>query len=251
MPAHPEYAIVGNGQWAGVMHRILARQSRVTVVAETRRREGETGSAYQERMGAALAATRAQAAWICVPPGAHTPLLAAAAVSGGIHVVAEKPWAWGPSTTRSLHTLAQKAAILIGVHFEYCLLDAVESWRSQFRGAAGLQFQGRFRISRPDRLGIPALQNLGSHLFAIHAYAAPFAQVCRLECAYDRPDERAVSLSRAGRVLAAIDFTRNREPIIQRFIERFEGAMAGAEFPFTLEFAWRVLETANAFVSGA
>ena len=135
----------------------------------------------------------------------------------------------------------------MGVHYEYCLLDAVESWLSQQRGGAGLQFRGRFMSSKPDRLRIPALENLGSHLFAIWAYAVPKAEISTIACGYRQPDERVVSLTDENRRVSAIDFTANREPIIQRFITRFERAFDGGSFPFTLGFASRVWEDLNQF----
>jgi hypothetical protein len=251
MPAHPEYAIVGNGRWAGVMHGILSEQSlkhsKVTIVQETRRREHENDSEYQARMSASMAATAAKVAWICVPPSPNTLLLAAAAVNNGMHVIAEKPWIWTESASQAILAQGNARGVVVGVHYEYCLLDAVESWRSRERGGAGLQFRGRFMTSAPDRLRVPALENLGSHLFAIRAYAAPEAEISRIDCGYDQPDERMVSLTQGDRSISAIDFSANREPIIQRFIARFERALDGGPFPFTLDFALEVLGTLNAF----
>ncbi len=246
MPAHPEYAILGNGCWAGVMHGILSQQSKVTIVPQTRRLEQESDPEYQTRMGASLAATAAQAAWICVPPSPNTLLLAAAAVNNRMHVLAEKPWIWPAFSSQPILAQASANGVLVGVHYEYCLLDAVESWRSQHRSRAGLQFRGRFTTSAPDRLRIPALENLGSHLFAIREYAVPGAEVSAIDCGYDQPDQRVVSLTHGDRSIAEIDFSDNREPIIQRFINRFERAMVGDSFPFTLDFALRVLSALKA-----
>ncbi len=247
MPAHPEYAILGNGRWAGVMHGILSEQSKVTIVERTRRLEQESDSDYQARMSSALARTAAKTAWICVPPSPNTLLLAAAAVNNGMHVIAEKPWIWTASSTQPILEQARARGALVGVHYEYCLLDAVESWRARYRGGAGLQFRGRFMTSAPDRLRIPALENLGSHLFAIRDYAVPNAAISAIHCGYDQPDQRVVSLTDGDGSIAEIDFSANREPIIQRFITRFEGAMDGGPFPFTLDFALRVLSALKAF----
>jgi hypothetical protein len=247
MQAHPEYAIVGNGRWAGVMHGILSEQSKVKIVQETRRREHENDSEYQARMSASVAKTAAKVAWICVPPSQNTLLLAAAAVNNGMHVIAEKPWIWTEESSQALLAQGYARGVLVGVHYEYCLLDAVESWRSRERGGAGLQFRGRFMTTAPDRLRVPALENLGSHLFAIRAYAVPEAEISTIDCGYDQPDERLVSLVDGERLVSAIDFSANREPIIQRFIARFERALDGDSFPFTLDFAMHVLGTLNAF----
>ena len=198
-------------------------------------------------MAAALARTAAKAAWICVPPSPNTLLLAAAAVNSGMHVIAEKPWIWTASSTQPILAQGNANGVLVGVHYEYCLLDAVESWRSRLKGGSGWQFHGRFITSRPDRFGIAALENLGSHLLAIREYAVPKAEVSTIDCGYDQPDQRVVSLTDGDRSIAEIDFSANREPIIQHFINRFEGAMDGGPFPFTLDFALRVLSALNAF----
>jgi predicted dehydrogenase len=247
MTVHPEYAVVGNGYWAGVMHGILAQQSKVAVVADTRRSPQETGQDYQARMEASLGRTGAHAAWLCVPPSANTLPLVMAAVNNGMHVVAEKPWIW--DDCQELTAQAQARGLLIGVHHEYCMLDAVQAWRSLQKDGAGLKFQGRFTTSRPDKHGVPALQNLGSHLFAIWAYAVPGAAITDVRCGYGQPDERVVSLENAEGPVATVDFTSNREQIIQRFIAKFERALAGDSFPFTLDFALQVLQAMNAYRS--
>jgi Oxidoreductase family, NAD-binding Rossmann fold len=247
MPAHPEYAIIGNGRWAHRMHGILALQSKVTVVQETRRHNRESDREYRTRMGASLAKTRAQAAWICVPPNPDTLLLAAASIDNGMHVIAEKPWVWERQDSHALAAQAHSQGVVIGVHYEYCLLEGVESWRSQQKGGVGLEFSGRFATSRPDRLGIPAMENLGSHLFAIRAYAIPEAGISTIDCGYDGAEERLVWLASGDRSIATIDFSENREPVIQRFIARFESALEGGSFPFDLDFAAQVFESLNTF----
>ncbi len=250
MTAHPEYAVIGNGYWASVMQGILAQQSKVAVVANTRRRPQETGQDYQTRMQASLRKTRAQAAWLCVPPSENTLHLATAAVNNGMHVVVEKPWIWEEPACQELKAQAKARAVLIGVHHEYCMLDAVQAWRSQREDGAGLRFQGRFTTSRPDKHNVPAIQNLGSHLFAIWAYAVPEAAVTDIHCGYGQPDERVVSLENGEGPVAAIDFTINSEQIIQRFIARFEQALAGDPFALGLDFALQVLQAMNAYREG-
>ena len=177
----------------------------------------------------------------------NTPLLAAAALNCGMHVIAEKPWIWTQADSQALLAQANARGVLTGVHYEYCLLDAVESWRSRHAGGTGFEFRGRFMTSRPNRLRIPALENLGSHLFAIRAYAVPEAEIASIECGYDRPEERMVCLAAGGRAVSTIDFSTNREPIIQRYIACFEQALDGGVFPFTLDFAIGVLGALNAF----
>ncbi|HEX3683397.1 MAG TPA: Gfo/Idh/MocA family oxidoreductase [Bryobacteraceae bacterium] len=193
-----------------------------------------------------LRASGAQAAWLCVTPGPHVGPMMKAAIDAGVHVVAEKPWLCPQAETEALAEAARARGLRLGVHFEYCLLDAIEGWRKRYRDARGLRFGGRFTVSRADRLGVPALENLGSHLAAIHRYAAPHSEITELVCAYDAADERRVWIEDES-----IDFLDNREPLIQRFVQRFEDSAA---FPFGMEFAlrvadelarWRVRQTAE------
>ena len=226
------YAVVGRGRWARRMGEILeAEGRRVARIEETR------GDAAE--LTEALRASGAQAAWLCVTPGPHVAGMLQAAIAAGVHVVAEKPWMCSKNETEAIAAAARTRGTRLGVHFEYCLLERVEAWRERFRDARGLRFGGRFTVSRGDRLGIPAIENLGSHLAAIRRYAAPHSEITELVCAYDAADERRVWIEDE-----TIDFLENREPLIQRFARRFE---EGPEFPFDIEFGLQVQEDLATF----
>jgi predicted dehydrogenase len=245
MAERPAYAILGSGYWAGRMRTILAEAHRVTCIEGARRRTDESPSGYQSRLSESLKATGAQISWICVPPGPHIPLMAEAALNAGLHVIAEKPWLNSRAETKPLLDLASRRELIFGVHYQYCLLEAVEAWGRDLNAGAGLEFNGRFRTSRADRLGMDALDNLGSHLMAIWNYAVPHARVATITCGYESVDERKVWLEKAAKCVASIDFLENREPIVQRFIERVEGVITGEPFPFGIEFALRVAESTH------
>lgn len=241
MTEAPSYAILGRGRWAGVIRDVLAGMGRRdTSIEDARRKPSETDSGYKARLSAKLAESRAEIAWICTLPGPHVLLMTEAALAAGLHVIAEKPWPYSLGETRPCLDLSRAKRRHVGVHFEYCLLDAVESWRSQFHRGAGLAFGGHFRVAGPDRLGMPAIDNLGCHLFAIREYAAQESQVSEIVCDYESMNERKVWLERDRREVASTSFSENKEPIIQRYIAKFEGALDGASFAFDLEFAARV-----------
>lgn len=240
MPDQLSYAILGRGRWSERIQRILASHGRRSVsIGATRAALDEDQAAYRARLTSAMIATDAHIAWLCLPPGPHIPLIVQAAIAAGLHVVVEKPWLTPSAETTRLFRTAQNAGRLVAVHYEYCFCREVEGWRRQLEGGAGLQFCGRFTVDRPDRLGIPAVENLGSHLLAIWQYAVPQAQVAEIHCGYELPNERRVWLEREGKVTSAINFLSN-EPVIQRFIDRFESALHGADFPLDLNFAARV-----------
>lgn len=239
--------ILGRGRWAARMQTVLAAENRrVSNIPETRRASGETDAAYRSRLANAISASSAQIVWLCVQPGPHVPLMVDAALDAGLHVLAEKPWQASQRATASLIERAKSLRLRIAVHFEYCLLEEVERWRRDFHPGMGLRFGGRFYLGRPDHTGMPAAENLGSHLLAIRAYAAPNSSVQEIRCGYEQPDERCVWLEKRNSRVAFLDLLAHKEPIIQRFVAKMEASLDGEDFPFDLEFALRVAKDTSA-----
>jgi hypothetical protein len=235
------YVILGRGRWAARIENILQSESRrVASHRETRRASDECDAAYRSRLAEAMRSSDAQIAWLAVLPGPHVPIMIEAALDAGLHVVVEKPWQGLQRGTTSLTARAKALHRLIAVHFEYCLLEEVERWRRDFYPGTGLRFGGHFFLSRPDHTGMPAMDNLGSHLLAIRAYAVPQSAVQEIRCGYEQPDERCVWLERRNTRVAFIDLLAHQEPIIQRFIAKVEASLDGRDFPVNLEFALRV-----------
>lgn len=238
-----KYVVAGRGRWAPRIKSILASEGRnVSSLENTRRTTDEDEPAYHERMAASFKASGAHIAWLCLPPGDHIPVLMAAAIESSLHLIVEKPWHCSREETSRLETLARSHRAVLTIHYEYCLLDAVQTWRRNFNGGNNLHFGGCLNTQRPNHIGLPALDNLGAHLFAIHEYSVPHAVVDKISCGYEQPDERRVWLASQDRQIAEIDLLASKEPIIQRFIARVESAIRGEEFPLNLQFALRVAE---------
>src|SRR3979411_184852 len=88
----PAYVILGRGDWAKRMHPIIGGESRkVSVIEETRQYSDEKESAYIARLTAAMIASGAQIAWLCVLPGPHVSSMIQAALEAGLHVIVESP----------------------------------------------------------------------------------------------------------------------------------------------------------------
>ena len=231
MPDQLSYAILGRGRWSGKDPKVLAGHGRRSVsIGATRAALGEDQAAYRARLTSAMIATDAHIAWLCLPPGPHIPLIVEAAIFAGLHVIVEKPWLIPAAETARLFAMAQNAGRVVAVHYEYCFCREVESWRSQLQGGAGLQFCGRFTVDRPDRLGISAAENLGSHLLAIWQYAVPHAQVAEIHCGYELPNERRVWLEREGKRNRRdrLPVKRAGDPAIRRSIR---GGLARTRLP--------------------
>ncbi len=243
----PGYIILGRGRWAGRMRPIIAGESRSVVsIEETRQLPSESESVYVERLAAAMKASRAQIAWLCVSPGPHVSSMIQAAIEAGLHVIVEKPWYGSSKQTQRLQSLARAKARVIAVHFEYLVLEEVQRWREEFHPGAGCALGGRFFLSRSDRSGIPPIDNLGCHLLAIREYAVPSSEVSVIRCDYELPDERLVWIDVGEQRLSSIDLLTHGQPIIQRFMKKVEAALGGAAVPFDLEFALRVANQLNA-----
>jgi hypothetical protein len=244
----PAYVILGRGRWAQKMRPIIAGEGRTVATIEgPRQGPSESQESYVARLAEAMKTSRAEIAWLCVSPGPHVSLMIQAALEAGLHVIAEKPWYGSAGDTERLQTLARARRRLIGVHFEYLVHGEVEKWKSTFYPGSGLHFGGHFFLSRANHLGLPAMDNLGCHLFAIREFAVTGSEITKVLCGYERPDERLVWLEQRGRQLSSIDLFKGSECIIQNFLKKIEAALDGAAFPFDLHFAFRVENQLNAF----
>lgn len=211
----------------------------MVAVGNLRAGPGERPDDHLDRLVEQLRGTGARFAWLCVSPGPHVPLLARAAIEAGLHLMAEKPWRYA-NQTPVLRRLAEARGVLVGVDFEYCLLLGVDRWRDSLSGGDGLRFGGTFTVPGPDRLGIPAIDNLGSHLLAIREFAVPRSKLGNLECGYGRTPVRVVWVEDDDRRAAEVDFTAGGEPVLQRVLHGFESATRDGDFPLDLAFAERV-----------
>jgi len=248
MPETPAYVILGRGRWAQRMRPIIADENRkVSTIDDVRQQPAESQSAYLSRLASGMKASGAQIAWLCILPDPHVSLMIQAALETGLHVIVEKPWYGSPKDTQRLQALAHMNRCLLAVHFEYLMLETVENWRKHFHPGIGLEFSGRFFLSRSDRSGIPPIDNLGCHLMAIREYAVPSSAVSEIHCAYERPDERLIWLEKSKQRVASVDLFQGSRRIIQDFMKKVEAALDGAALPFDLDFALRVASQLNAY----
>jgi len=250
MAEGPAYVILGRGHWAQKMRPIISGEGRsVALIEETRQRPSENEPQYVERLAAAMRASSAQIAWLCVTPGPHVSSMIQATIDAGLHVVVEKPWYGSSKQTQRLQSMARSKGRVVAAHFEYLMLDEVHRWREDIHPGSGGCFGGRFFLGRADQSGIPAIDNLGCHLLAIREYAVPSSEVSVIRCDYELPDERLVWIDVGEQRLSTIDLFTHGQPIIQRFMQKVEAALDGAAFPFDLDFALRVANELNDYKS--
>lgn len=247
MPLEPyAYALAGRGRWARILREVLSTEGRPThQLEQLRRGVSESDAQYQQRMSAVFSASGAHIAWICIPPCAEVPLLIESAILAGLHVIVEKPWLYPTAEAERLAQLAQSRRLLAGIHFQYCFLRAVGALRLRHSHIpSNLRFRGIFTLSRPNRLALTALDNLGSHLLAIREYAVPDSEIAQIECAYNALDERRVEIQDGAHTIESIDLA-GAEPLIPLFLAGFEAAIPQLNFPLDLLFAARVHQAVN------
>ncbi len=241
----PEYLVVGSGRWAGVIGTVLSgMRRRVRVLSGTRRGNRETADSFGARLSNEMRDSGAAIAWICVPPCPELPQIVESAVTAGLHVIVEKPWLCSRATSERIAESARWRGVLVAVHFQFCFLDGVEALNCRAATLVAPCFSGVLPVSRSDRLRISALFNLGSHLIAIREYAVPGSRLTAIRCAYQSTDERFVRITTGAGEAESIQLQTD-EPLIQRFVERFEGARHSMQFPLDLRFASRVLDVLN------
>lgn len=237
------YLVVGKGRWSSVIVSILNSLGRSVCVSKSlRQKRDETQHALFEKAYSYFNNSNANIVWFCLPPGPHIQVLVEAALHARLHVIAEKPWLVDNHTTQKLKNIAESFGLKFCVNYEYCYLTEVERYRNQFKGNNEITFHGVFHIERSNPK-IEAIYNLGSHLIAIKTYAFPLAKTGVIDCKYNSINSRRMSLCAHDREIAIIDFSDSTEPIIQKLILGFEGAVhQRKEALFSFMFSKKVFE---------
>lgn len=244
------YAVIGRGAWGKQIANILNGMGRsVMVLPISRRHGGQSIEQYQSAVNKHLikSSCNQDVVWLAVPPNDQV-LLASLLLENKYHVIVEKPWMASSQESSDIMATAQSSNRQISVHYQYCLLDELTKTRIEYNSCAeDVIFSGVFTIARPNRLKIPALANLGSHLLAIRQYHFPGTTLGNIQSAYESESQRMCCLQDNSRSLK-VNFLGNREPLVQRFIHEFEASIHN-DRPnrFGLEFAMLITKDIMAF----
>lgn len=239
MNKKPDAIVLGEGRWGRLIQRILTEEGHKTIsMGNTRQSMSEDEGQYIDRWLDTLCQSDAEMAWIATPPGHHTAPLLRACIRAGLDVVVEKPWLEDAETSSTMIAMANESGVRVAVHHQYLFLDSLKSYRERYCEDERIEFSGSFVVNRPDNSMIPPMINLGCHLHSIRHYVCPNGVVAGIHVGYDGEDARWVRLKKADKVLVDIDFTHNREPIIQRFIDAYcHWIEQGGWFPASLSEA--------------
>ncbi len=156
-------------------------------------------------------------------------------------MIVEKPWMCDERATEALIKKSEQLGLQIGMDYQYCFLEKARKISKEFDDRNwSVKFSGEFSVSQKDRLEIPAIHNLGSHLLAIRNFLFPNAEIEGIIARYEHPDCRKITISSPSRT-ADIVFLENKEPLMQRLIESFEKCLQEkTKFPLDLRFALSV-----------
>lgn len=224
MMSMPRYAIIGSGRWGGRMALLLQeRGNSAELVKLPYRDQSKSEIAKSRAIIEALeqAVSTVDIVWLALPPGEHQTLLAEAALSLGKNVIVEKPWRLSSEEADRFTTMIIERGLQIGIHFQYCFLDRLVELSRDSNAGDACTFNGTFTISGPDRLAIPPVYNLGSHIVAIWLRHFPKSRLSNVTASYDSLDSREIALV-SDTENKRYSFLSSDEPIIQRFLTDFE-----------------------------
>ncbi len=238
-----KYGVIGSGRWGSVIKKILSTGSEMVISFDiSRRHKSETRKNYKNNIKRYLQRNIEQVdvIWIAVPPKDQD-ILIESVLDYGKHVIVEKPWMCDQMVTSELVNHAKFVDRQVAVHYQYCYLDALKHVPFALHNSQdGMYFWGEFCISRSNRLSIPAIYNLGTHLLAIKELYFPDAFIKGIHTGYNMLDKRRIRIQSTTQCYE-IDFQNNNEPLIQRFIFDFENHLnSKKEFPLNLMFSLNI-----------
>lgn len=244
MPAK-RFAILGAGRWGGIVAQAVRRIGhQAEILTGLRLAPGQSWDDYRMAWQHSLAGTGIDIVWIATPPGDHVVPLCHACLDAGIHVIIEKPWMGKRNDMISLISKATARGLLVAVNYQYLFLDFVEAARKKWASVVGNKrhIDIIFTIDRPPRSALPAIYNLGAHLFAIKMALDENAEISDMNVGYCMKNARQIIVSDAEKS-EVFDFTNNSEPILERFIQRYVRAVDGDDvWVPSLYFSQRVYE---------
>ena len=239
----PVFALVGQGRWGKKIQKILIDLGYSVVVIPLSRKEPfETKHQYALRAEALLARVDFDILWLSIPPQGQFTLLCEGMRSCR-HIIIEKPLLLNKEQISEIRTMAFERSVTVGVHYQYCFLDAIYELKNLIKSEVSkFEFSGVFRVANSNRLGISPEFNLGIHLVAIKMLHFPNAKLGKIESAYDSTNRRYFSLA-CDKKKYSLDFTENREPLVQRFVAEYIKCFSSSEnFQLDIDFSANVVD---------
>ena len=139
-------------------------------------------------------------------------------IENNFNLVIEKPWLVGKKKTMFLIKLQKKYKVQVGFNFEYLYLNflkKINKYSFDKKSSVLLNFH-----VKNDKLKKTHFNELGSHLLAIKKYYFKNNKQIKISTGFKK-NLRSITLDKNKNNEKNLDFTKNKEPLIQRFIKDY------------------------------
>lgn len=139
-------------------------------------------------------------------------------IKNNFNLVIEKPWLVSKKKTMFLIKLQKKYKVQVGFNFEYLYLKffkKINNYSFYKKSSVLLNFH-----VKNDKLKKIHFNELGSHLLAIKKYYFKNNKKVRISTGFQK-NLRSITLDKGKNNEKNLDFTKNKEPLIQRFIKDY------------------------------
>ena len=179
--------------------------------------------------------------WIAVPSNEKF-YLVNECIKNDLNIILEKPWLYSLVKSKKIIKLQETKKLQIGVHYEYLYLKKLISLRKKnFFNKKEICFNGIFNVNSKKHPEISPLYELGSHLMSIKLLYFNKTRIKKFECSYNKSVLREVKLINDKKERLSVNFTNNKELIIQKYIDDYEKKLLNKEkYNINLKFACNV-----------
>lgn len=239
----PTFGLVGQGRWGRVIHGVLTELDfQVTVFPLSRKSQSETALEYASRVRRFLGEVEFDILWLATSPQDQFILLCEG-LHRTRHIIIEKPLLISEREALVICEIASATSSTIGVNYQYCFLEEIFDLK-KVDGLlrADCIFDGIFTVPQPNRLSISPEVNLGIHLAAIKLLHFPEARLGNIISSYESENRRSFKIT-CENATWVLDFTENRQPLVQRFLSEYIGCVrSGERFKLDIEFSKKALD---------
>ena len=230
------YLIIGN-KWGSVIYNILKSLNK-KVNFKTINYSKTNKKKYLEKFDKVISESKADIIWLAIPPFDYLSI-SNIMVKFKKNVIFEKPWIFSKEDTLKISSNFNKNNLKNAVNFEYVYLYKLNDLHKNEIDYISYNFH----TLKKNKYNISSKLELGSHLAAIHL--DKFSKVSNFDffTSYGIENKRMLELKLKNGSYNILDFTLNRELIIQKFISDFEKNLLKVDsFKYDINFGCKVYE---------
>ncbi|QDC99135.1 hypothetical protein FIT70_04310 [Candidatus Methylopumilus universalis] len=238
-----KYAIIGHGNWGLKVRNCLLKMGRdVAFLKKTRINVNEEIKNFQERMEDKFSKTSANVIWLCTPPSDIRDVLIIAAIKNNKKIIVEKPWVTNKIRSHHITKLCKENKINIFLTLQYLFIKKFSQVNLNRFNKKKYYFEGTFNTKK-ENPRIDAKLNLGFHLISIHQNFFKNTKIRKINTSYNSINQRSIKIYSKNELIFECDFTKNKEPILERYILHFEDE--SKKLILNIEFYSRIYKLIN------